>query len=134
MMPASTTDSGETMSNVPDVCNTPSASGVTPITYVNTEGVDSADETCDTVQVDNKDTVHTDSYMSSSSGDEAGSSGGVVSGSNTDEVNFSQGSSAVEVDGYEWVYCGATTEHNGSSANTTGNQISPSQTTVMISM
>lgn len=134
MMEASTTDGGETMSTVPDVCNTPSASGVTPTTYVNSEGVDSAEDTSDVVQVDNKDSVHTDSYLSSSTGDEAGSSGGVVSGSNMDEVNFSQGSSVVQVEGYDWVYFGALTEHNGSSANTTGNQIESSQDIVTIGM
>ena len=76
-----TTDGGETFA-FPNVCNTPSASGTITIPYPSTGGYDDADD--DTVStkvtVANKYVCTTDTEISSTSGDEAGTSGGVISG------------------------------------------------------
>jgi hypothetical protein len=67
-----------------------------------------------------------------SQGDEAGSSGGVVSGENMGKVQFRKGSSKVMVEGMPCVMLTAMTSHNGSNSNTIGSVLAPSQTKVFV--
>jgi hypothetical protein len=125
---------GGTALGAPDVCNTPSASGVTPITYTNTVQISSATSTSSVVLIENMDTVTTDSSMESSNGDEAGVSGGVVSGRFMGAVDFKAGSSVVAAEDNDVVYQTSVTGHNGSSSNAVGAQLSQSQTKVKVAM
>lgn len=128
----STTGGGQCDSNVPDTCNTPSSSGTTPISYSNSAQVSGATGTSSKVKFDNRDVVHINSSISSSSGDEAGTSGGVVSGVNMSKCTFKVGSSVVLVEGYQCVYHTGASLHNGSSNNTTGQQSTQSQSKVSV--
>ncbi|MBN2254367.1 MAG: DUF4150 domain-containing protein, partial [Deltaproteobacteria bacterium] len=59
-------------------------------------------------------------------------SGGVVSGKNMDEGQFTQGSTKVYVEGSPAVRLTSPTKQNGSSSNAVGAAIAPSQVKVMI--
>lgn len=128
-----TTDGGETFA-FPNVCNTPSASGTITIPYPSTGGYDDADD--DTVStkvtVANKYVCTTDTEISSTSGDEAGTSGGVISGDNGDIAAPQIGSVVVNAEGSAVTKFLDLVGSNGSSANSYGAQISPSQTTVIV--
>ncbi len=133
-MPASTKAGGMCL-GVPDVCLTPSGPSPVPIPYPNMAQVNGCDGTIDTVLMENKETVVEDSKISSSSGDEAGTLGGVMSGLNRGECHFALYSSKVYAKGKKIVYHTAQTTHNGSSANLpVGAQIAPSQSKVMVGM
>jgi hypothetical protein len=132
MQPGSTITSGQCTSGPPDVCNTPSSSGTTPVSYTNTSQLSNCTNTSSKVFFDNGQVVHLNSSMSSSSGDEAGSSGGTVSGVNMSKVAYSQGSSKVTIEGNACIYNTCATLHNGSSSNTTGTQTSASQQKVQV--
>ena len=69
----------------------------------------------------------------SSQGDEAGVNGGTSSGQNMGKIIYKASSAKVKFEGAGAVFCTATTAHNGASANMpTAQQISPSQTKVMV--
>lgn len=131
-MPASTKKGGLAL-GVPDVCKTPSPSGTIPIPYPNMGQLSGCDGAVDKVLIGNKETVVEDSKIANSSGDEAGSAGGVTSGTSRDEVKFKSYSSKVYAAGKKIVHHTATTAHNGSNANMpAGTQVSPSQTKVLV--
>ncbi len=125
-----TTDGGETLA-FPNVCNTPSPSGTITIPYTSLGGYDDADDYSDKVKIKNKYVCTTECSMSSTSTDEAGSSGGVISGSNSDEASPLMGSMKVYAEGNAVVRFLDPVQSNGSSANSYGACISPSQTLVM---
>ncbi len=129
-----TTTAGGMALGAPDTCNTPSASGVTPVTYTNTAQFSSATDTSSKVQIENMDTVTDSSSIESSNGDEGGTSGGVVSGRFCGKVAPQNGSSVVEAEGNGVVYQTAVTGHNGSSANAVGAQLTSSQQKVTVGM
>lgn len=116
----------------PDTCNTPSPSGVTPITYPNTAQCSMATGASETVKIGNMATIHKSSSIPSSNGDEAGVSGGVVSGVNMNQCGYEMGVSTVQIEGNDAINHLKTTGQNGSSANAVGAQVSPSQTVVDI--
>jgi hypothetical protein len=131
-MPVATKKGGICI-GVPDVCQTPSASGPVPIPYPNVAQLCDADGAVDKVLVENKEVVVEDSKITSSSGDEPGTIGGVVSSQSRDEAHFKQYSSKVYMKGKKAVYHTATTSHNGSNANMpAGAHVSPSQTKVIV--
>jgi hypothetical protein len=117
----------------PDVCLTPSGPSPVPIPYPNMAQVNGCDGTVDKVLMENKEVVVEDSKIPSSSGDEAGTVGGVMSGLNRGEAHFQLYSSKVYAKGKKIVFHTAVTTHNGSSPNMpAGAQLSPSQTKTMV--
>ena len=134
MMPAATT-AGGTYFAFPDVCKTPAPSGSVPIPYPNTAQVASSTSTVNTVVIENMDTVVEGSKVPSSSGDESGVAGGVVSGENMGEVQPKLYSSKVFFGGKKAVYLTCMSAHNGSSANMpAGAMVTPSQTKVLVGL
>ncbi len=92
-----------------------------------------ASQTSTKVMIENKDAVVETSEIPSSTGDEAGTAGGVVSGTFAQKVVFRQGSSKVLAEGKGIVFVSAMTAHNGSNANVpVGVHISPSQAKVLV--
>ena len=134
-MPASSKAGGMCM-GVPDVCKTPAPPSPSPIPipYPNMAQVPTATGTCNTVLIENMDSVVQTSTMSRSNGDEAGVAGGVVSGVFGDQCAYKKGSSKVFAGGKAMVMVTSMTTHNGSSANVPGLQAVPSQVKVLVSM
>ena len=131
---ASTKQDGQCL-GTPDTCNTPSPGGPVPVPYPNLAMCNQAksDTVSEKVKIVCKKVLTKQSVISQTSGDEAGTSGGVVSGSNMDQAQYSTYSSKVYIEGQQIVYLGCTTRHNGNNANCpAGSQISPSQSKVMI--
>ncbi|MBI4700674.1 MAG: DUF4150 domain-containing protein [Deltaproteobacteria bacterium] len=117
----------------PDVCKTPAGSTVVPVPYPNMGQLSGTDQACAKVLVENKETVVESSKIPCSSGDEAGTAMGVVSGTNMGEVAFRTFSSKVYAQGKKIVFHTATTAHNGSNANMpSGCHVAPSQAKVLV--
>ena len=132
IFPASTTQGGQCM-GAPDVCITPTPIGTIPIPYPNTCMVMQATKTTENVKFVGKEVVILKSEISQSMGDEAGTNGGVMSGSNMDMVTYKMGSSTVTVEGQPCIHLTSISGHNGMNANMpAGSQIAPSQTKVII--
>ena len=132
MFPASTKAGGMCM-GIPDVCLTPAGPSPVPIPYPNIAQVSNASGTIDKVKIGNKETVVESSKISSSSGDEAGTTGGVISGVNRDQCTWKSSSSKVYAGNKKVVMLTAMTAHNGSSPNCpVGLQMTPSQTSVIV--
>ena len=130
---ASTTEDGKTL-GAPDVCNTPSPGGPAPIPYPNTGMCNQArgDSVTKKVKICLKPALTKQSVIVQSSGDEAGSAGGVISGLNKGPVSYTSFSMKVYLEGAPAVYLGCTTAHNGNNANCpVGSQIAPSQNKVL---
>ena len=72
----------------PDVCKTPSPGGPVPIPYPNMARSSSASQTATTVKADGQGIMLKNSVFSSSTGDEAGSVGGVVSNCTKGKAQF----------------------------------------------
>lgn len=133
MLPASTKAGGNYFA-MPDVCLTPAPPAPpVPVPYPNTAQLASSNGTVSKVVIENKETVVEGSKVPNSSGDEAGTNGGVVSGVNRGPVEPKQYSSKVYFDGKKATYVGGMSAHNGSNANMpAGAQISPSQSKVLV--
>ncbi len=132
MFPASTKAGGICLA-APDVCQVPSPSGPVPTPFPNIAMLANASKVSTKVLIENKEVVLETSEIASSQGDEAGSAGGVVSGTVADKVVFKVGSSKVIVEGKGVAHLLAPTAHNGSNANAPGGaQIAPSQAKVII--
>ncbi len=133
-MPASTA-AGGTCFGMPDPCLTPAPPAPpVPIPYPNTGMVNQAKKTSKKVKFAGKEVFTKKSEMSRSSGDEAGTNKGVMSGMNMNKVLPKKGSSKVKAEGQDVGHLTIMTGHNGSSANMpAGAQIAPSQTKVIIS-
>lgn len=133
MMPASTKAGGQCLAT-PDVCKTPSPGGPVPVPYPNIGMVNQASKTSTKVKFAGKPVVTKKSEIPRSSGDEAGTVGGVVSNVNMNKVKYKKGSAKVKIEGQPCCYLTSTTGHNGSNANhPAGAQIAPSQTKVLVS-
>lgn len=132
MFAASTRGGGQCFA-FPDTCNTPTPAGPVPIPYPNTaECAQAAVGTAALyVKIDGQAALHTSTLIPMSSGDEAGSAGGVASGVFMQQAAFKVGSTAVFIEGKPAAMFTSTTAQNGSSANIPGTQISPSQTKVV---
>ncbi|MBK8256854.1 MAG: DUF4150 domain-containing protein [Polyangiaceae bacterium] len=133
MLPAST-KAGGTCFAMPDVCLTPAPPAPpVPVPYPNTAQMAAANGAVTTVLVENKETVAEGAKIPNSSGDEAGTNGGVTSGTNMGPVEPKQFSSKVYFAGKKAVFATAMTAHNGSNANMpAGAQIAPSQAKVFV--
>lgn len=134
IFPASTKQSGQCFA-MPDVCLTPAPPAPpVPIPYPNMAMVNQAQKTSTKVKFANKPVVTKKSEISRSSGDEAGTNKGVMSGMNMGKVQYKKASSKVKIEGQPCVHLTSMSGHNGTSANSpAGAQIAPSQTKVIIS-
>ena len=131
--PASCTLDGQCFA-FPDVCKTPTPAGPVPIPYPNQGMVMTATKVSTKVMIMNMPAVIETSEIPTSQGDEAGTAGGVVSGTNMQKIVFEVGSVVVVVEGKGLCYLTCVCGHNGSNANMPGgNQIAPSQAVVLIS-
>lgn len=87
------------VSFMPDVCLTPTSGGPVPIPYPNIAKSSDADQTSESVTVDNNPIMLKGSVFSTSTGDEAGSNGGVSSGVTKGKAEFINYSFDVVVEG-----------------------------------
>ncbi len=119
MFPMATLQGGGCLGQ-PDTCLTPAPPAApAPMAYPNSANLTQANpSTCSKkVKICNKAVVTTQSQISLSSGDEAGSAGGVVSGMIKGPISFKQGSTKVKVEGQPPVMQLKTAAHNGTNAN-----------------
>lgn len=92
-------DSNGTAMAFPDVCKTPSPAGPIPIPYPNIAMSKDTAQGSKTVKMDGNPIMLQGSNFSTSTGDEAGSAGGVVSSCNKGKAEFVAYSFDVKVDG-----------------------------------
>ena len=130
---ASTNASGTFTAIVPDTCNTPSPTGVTPIPYPNIAQATASDPSsiCKKVMISGGLALNLGSKTLLSNGDEAGTAGGVASGRFIGECAFTKGSMKVQLQGKGAIRMGDSTTHNA--RNTTGMVSVPSQSKVQMS-
>ena len=131
MFPASTKMGGVCFA-MPDVCKTPTPAGPIPIPYPNIAQCAMAVATSVVVKILNQPVITKGSQIPMSSGDEAGSAGGVISGVFAGPVKYKMGNSKVKVEGNDIETFTMMTGQNGSNPNAVGAQIAPSQTVVLI--
>jgi len=116
-MPISTKAAGICFA-FPDVCNTPAGPYMVPIPYPNIGQLSDAINVSTTVKVKGNFVILQDSEIPFTSGDEAGSGGGVVSGTTIKgKVEFASYSSKVKINGKFPVRMTDTTTQNKGNAN-----------------
>jgi hypothetical protein len=132
-LPAASKAGGSCL-GTPDVCQVPAPPAPpVPTPFPNMAQLASATKTCAKVKIENQDVVVETSEIPSSSGDESGTLGGVVSGTFAQKVVFRTSSSKVKAEGKGFVYQSATSAHNGSNANMpAGLHSAPSQNKVTV--
>jgi hypothetical protein len=113
-------DGGQCISTAPDVCKTPTPSGTVPTPYVNIFDAKKAksNTVSKKVFICGAKALTIKAQVAQSNGDEAGVSGGVVSGKNMKQGEFSTGSMKVCIEGQKAVMQTSLTKHNN--ANTIG--------------
>lgn len=134
MRAVSTTAAGQCVA-MGDVCNVPSSAGPIPTPFVNIASCAdaSAATTSQKVKVGGRAVLTASSEIARSSGDEAGTLGGVISGTFMGVVRYRAAGGKVLVEGSEAVAHLASTSHNGHNANApSGVQVGPSQTKVFL--
>jgi uncharacterized Zn-binding protein involved in type VI secretion len=135
MMPASTNGGGQCFA-FPDVCKTPTPAGPVPIPYPNIAMLTQASggTVSSKVKIMGKKAATEATEITMSSGDEAGSVGGVVSNKIKGPAKFKQGSSKVKIEGKGAAYMGAMVGQNDASNSNmpAGHQVAPSQTKVTV--
>jgi hypothetical protein len=133
-LPASSIGGGMCQ-GMPDVCNTPAPPAPpVPIPYPNLGQLPTAVKVSTKVKIVAMPAVIEMAEIPLSQGDEAGVSGGVVSGRNMDKIVFKKGSMKVQIEGKGCAYLTCLTSHNGANANMpAGQQIAPSQAKVLVS-
>ncbi len=132
MFPGATKGGGKCFALL-DVCYTPSPAGPVPVPYPNTGMLNQTAKTAKKVYFVNKTVVTLASEIPRSMGDEGGTNGGTVSGTNMDKVQFKKGSSKVIVEGQACVHLTSITGHNGANANVPVGQVDDSsQTKVLV--
>ena len=136
-MPQASTNSpeGECFA-FPDTCKTPTPSGPVPMPYPNTALLEQSivPTMAMSVKIVGFYAATVQTQISMSSGDEAGSMGGVVSGMIVGPCQFKLGSETVKMEGQAAAYFGSLVgQNNTSNANMpVGSQISPSQVSVTV--
>ena len=133
MFPACSVAGGQAMA-VPDTCLTPAPPAPpVPIPYPNMAMLNLATGFVVKVMVGGMPALNMQSMVSITSGDEAGVSGGVASGTFIGPAKFLKGSSKVMFGGQPSVRVTDTTGHNGASPNAPGGVVmAPSQTKVLV--
>lgn len=116
-MPATTKKSGDICFAFPDVCLTPAPSGPNvPIPYPNIGQLGDATGEATTVKIGGNPTIIENSKIGKTTGDEAGTGGGVTSGSTKGKVDFIGFSKTVKAEGGGIVRLGDTTKQNNQNA------------------
>ena len=112
----------------PDVCLVPaSPAPPIPTPFPNYGMLNQATNASIKVKICGKLVLTTKSKIPSTTGDEAGTNGGVVSGMIMGPASFKMGSSKVKVEGFPVVCLTSMTAHNGSNANApAGTVVAPS--------
>jgi len=134
IFPASTKQGGVCF-GLPDVCKTPTPPAPpTPLPYPNLGMLNQATKASTKVKFAGKPAITIKSEIPRSSGDEAGTAGGVISNLNMGKVTFKEGSTKVKVEGQPCVHLTSATAHNGVNANVpSGAVVAPSQVKVIVS-
>jgi hypothetical protein len=114
--PIATMTSGGMCIAFPDVCKTPTPGGTVPIPYPNLGDLGQAVKVSTKVKIKGKPVILEDSEIPATSGDEAGSAGGVTSGCIKGKVAFTTFSSKVKVEGKGVVRMGDSTQQNKGNA------------------
>jgi len=104
----------------PDVCKTPSPGGPVPIPYPNMSPDSNLTKGAETVTIKGNPVATTDSQLSRSNGDEAGTAGGVVSSKNMGAFGWTVGSVDVLAEGKGVVRLLDSILTNGNAYNDTG--------------
>jgi uncharacterized Zn-binding protein involved in type VI secretion len=135
MPPASTNGGGQCFA-FPDVCKTPSPAGPIPIPYPNIAMLNQATSgtLSSKVKIVGNKAATKDSEISMSSGDEAGSVGGVVSNKMKGSAKIKQGSGKVKIEGKGAAYLGVMVGQNDAANSNmpAGHQVAPSQVKVIV--
>ena len=104
--------SGGVSTVFPDVCKTPSPGGPVPVPYANVGRSADVDRGSKTVKVQGVSTMLEGSVYRCSTGDEAGTAGGVVSGTTRGECEFVLYSFDVRIEGRAVCRAGDLMMHN----------------------
>ncbi len=113
-----------------DVCNTPSASGVTPVTYSNTSQGVAATNFSPKVMYSGGNAHNMGTSIATSNGDEAGVAGGLASGTFMNATRHTTGCYTLLVGGQPATKLTSVSIQN--STNSVGSCISPAQTKVLL--
>ena len=123
-LPIATNKSGFICFAFPDVCRTPTPGGPVPIPYPNIGQLSDAVQVSDTstgtgeVKIGGQYVILANtSEVTQTTGDEAGSAGGVTSGVTKGKAEFTQGSSTVRIHRKSVVRLGDPTTQNQGNAN-----------------
>jgi hypothetical protein len=111
---------GDGLTNVaalPDVCKTPLPAGPTPVPYPNFARDGDLTKGAKQVTIDGAPVAHAGSKIARSSGDEAGTLGGLVSGTNRGKMTWGSSSPNVVVEGQGVVRFADVTHHNCNTFN-----------------
>jgi uncharacterized protein DUF4150 len=103
---------------VPDVCKTPSPGGPVPIPYPNFAMDSNLVDGASTVNIEGNPLANVKSKISTSTGDEPGSAGGIMSSVNKGTCTWKMGSPNVKAEGESVVRFIDTSFHNGNGFNT----------------
>lgn len=103
---------------VPDVCKTPTPAGPVPIPYPNIAMDSNLTDGADSVQIEGNPVANVGSKIATSTGDEPGSVGGVMSNVVKGTVTWKMGSLDVKAEGKSVVRFLDTAFHNGNTFNT----------------
>jgi hypothetical protein len=103
---------------IPDVCKTPSPAGPVPIPYVNVAMSTNLTDGSTTVKIQSMPVALESSSIALSSGDEAGTAGGVISSKNMGKLSWSTSSPNVKFEGKGVVRFTDVAGHNGNQDNT----------------
>jgi len=101
----------------PDVCKTPSPGGPVPIPYVNIATDSNLTDGAESVKIEGNPLANVSSKISMSSGDEAGTAGGILSSKFKGAVTWKMGSLDVKAEGKSVVRFLDSSFHNGNSFN-----------------
>jgi uncharacterized protein DUF4150 len=103
---------------VPDVCKTPSPAGPVPIPYINIAMDSNITDAAESVKIEGNPVANVSAKISTSTGDEPGSAGGIVSSKFKGTVTWKMGSLDVKAEGKSVVRFLDNAFHNGNSFNT----------------
>jgi len=118
--------SDKAIAGAPDVCKTLIGSAVVPIPYPNISQSATLAKGSKTVKINGQSAVLENSTLESSSGDEAGSLGGIMSGTTGKETRFISSSFDAQIEGQNAIRHMDATSHNH--VNTIGNVYGSSTT------